>query len=363
MKTIQSLIVKFFMLSLLLGVGLLTSGQSRPSVGIISIDTHGLDIGNTSMASLVRLELEKTNKFEVLDRYDINDALASNNIEAESCFGKSNLIKVGRIIGAEKMLTGSVERFGGKILLTLHLIDTKTEKIERAAVKEFVNQEEDIQIMARLVLNELLGIPNDERMLELLANFDAPIVNSKTILNLSGPRMGMAFTTGETGQRLMDSKESGGYDMFPITSVFGYQWEKQYLSSGDFQALIEVFGMVSGLESGTIIPSLVFMNGFRFNNSGFEFGLGPVIRVVRATDGYWKDDEWVKASTAPSGYDLTKAIDRRGELAWSPGLIVAVGKTFRSGYLNIPVNLYYSPRKTGSVIGLTFGFNIAKPPR
>ena len=44
-------------------------------------------------------------------------------------------------------------------------------------------------------------------------------------------------------------------------------------------------------------------------------------------------------------------------------LIVAIGKTFKSGYLNIPVNLYYSPKKGGSIIGLTFGFNIAKKPK
>ena len=38
---------------------------------------------------------------------------------------------------------------------------------------------------------------------------------------------------------MTSSKNSGGFDMFPISSMIGYQFEKQYLSSGDFQALIE----------------------------------------------------------------------------------------------------------------------------
>ena len=69
--------------------------------------------------------------------------------------------------------------------------------------------------------------------------------------------------------------------MFPVTSMFGYQFEKQYLSSGDFQALVEVIVAVNGLESGSLIPSIAFINGFRFNNGGYEFGLGPVVRLVK----------------------------------------------------------------------------------
>ena len=41
-------------------------------------------------------------------------------------------------------------------------------------------------------------------------------------------------------------------------------------------------------------------------------------------------------------------------------LIFAAGRTFRSGYLNVPVNVFVSPRKDGTVVGLSFGFNIQK---
>jgi hypothetical protein len=40
--------------------------------------------------------------------------------------------------------------------------------------------------------------------------------------------------------------------------------------------------------------------------------------------------------------------------------VMAVGRTFRSGALNIPVNLYYSGNKYGQVIGTSVGFNISK---
>jgi len=59
-------------------------------------------------------------------------------------------------------------------------------------------------------------------------------------------------------------------------------------------------------------------------------------------------------------YPLENAIDSRGTAKLSTSLIIGFGKTFRSGYLNIPINIYYIPKKEGGTVGLNFGFNIAK---
>ena len=42
------------------------------------------------------------------------------------------------------------------------------------------------------------------------------------------------------------------------------------------------------------------------------------------------------------------------------GTVTRTMKAFHSGYLNIPVNLFYSSGKEGGYIGLSVGFNIAK---
>jgi len=175
--------------------------------------------------------------------------------------------------------------------------------------------------------------------------------------------MGAIWTTGRAAERLMASEKEGGFNMYPVTSVFGYQYEVQYISSGDFQALVEFVGAINGLESGKVIPSLTFLNGFRFNKSGFELGLGPVFRISQVAEGYWdENDIWHMADQVPSGsnYKLEEALDNRGDAKLTTGLIIAVGKTFKSGYLNVPVNLYVSPNKEGTVVGISFGFNIAK---
>jgi hypothetical protein len=217
-----------------------------------------------------------------------------------------------------------------------------------------------------LSVNNLLGIENDPNLVNLLINYDKPITSAKTTVRLNGPRTGLAYTYGSIANRLGAPKSEGGYNMYPVTSMFGYQFEKQYLSSGQFQSLIELIFMINGLESGTFSPSMTFINGFRFNKSGFEFGIGPVFRLVKVADGYYDENgTWHLEEEMPaeSNYTIEEQLDSRGDLKLATGLIIAVGRTFKSGYLNIPVNIYISPKKEGTTIGLTLGFNVAKSPK
>jgi hypothetical protein len=351
-------------------VGILNQGiqyaQNLPTIAIVSIDSKNLQLDNSSMANLVRLELEKTNKFEIKDKYDMSDIITSNNIDLDNSFGKNKLIQIGKMLNVDKMLTGSAEKFGEKIIIILRLVDVASEKVEKTDVMEYLDQQNEMQTMVRLSVNNLLEIPNDPNLVNLLINYDKPITSAKTTVKLNGPRMGAAWTTGSVGERLEAPKSEGGYNMYPITSLFGYQFEKQYLSSGQFQALVEFVFMINGLEAGTISPSLTFLNGFRFNKSGFEFGIGPVFRAIKIADGYYDENEkWHLQDELPADavYPIEEAVDRRGNITMSTGLIIAVGRTFKSGYLNVPVNLYVSPKKDGTTIGLTFGFNVAKMPK
>ncbi len=351
--------------SLILGLLVNLSAQEKPTVALISIDTRNLETDNITMANIVRLELEKINLFEVLDRYDVADALELNQIDPMNCFGKNALINTGNLLKADKMLTGSAELYGDKIVLILRLVDVKSKRVEKASVMEYLNAQAEIQTMSMISLNDLLGIENDAHLVDLLINYSLPITTMKTTVNLNGPRMGGSFMAGRNGTRLTSAKTEGGYNMFQVSSMFGYQFERQYLSSGDFQALVEVIPAINGLESGFMIPSITFLNGFRFNKSGLEFGLGPVVRIVKTREGYYQNGRWVLVSdnqVTPPDAKVMELLDSRGSLRPSIGMIIAFGKTFQSGYLNIPINVFFSPQKDGSIVGITLGFNTAKKP-
>lgn len=341
--------------------------QNREKIAVIGIDVKGIGIDQETFRNMVLLELEKANKYEVLDRYDVGDVLQKNDVDVKGCFGKTCQVEVGKMLNADKMLTGNVDKFGNRFIFIFRLIDVRAESVIMTDVMEYIDQPEYLSTMLRMSINNMMGIPNDRHLVDLLVTYDQPITSLSTTLNLDGPRVGVTYFWGSYADRMRAPSSEGGFDMYPASVMIGYQFEKRFLSAGDFQALFELIPSIIGMESGQIIPSLSGMVGFRFNNSGFEFGLGPVIRGTRVAEGYFDDEKkWhllqEDQSSLPQ-FPVIKTLDNRGDFGISYGMIFAIGKTFRSGYLNMPVNLYYSPRKEGSVMGLVLGFNVANRPR
>jgi hypothetical protein len=340
--------------------------QRKQKIAVTGIDTKDISIDKEVIRNIVLLELEKTDVYEVMDRYDLADIIRNEGIEVDNCYGKNCQVRVGTLFQSDKMLTGSIEKYGGKLIVILRLIDVKSEQIEKTDVMEYINQQDHIQTLIRLSINNIVGVENEKLLLDLLVNYDQPIITSKTTLKLSGPRVGASHWWGRHANRLQAPTSQGGFDMYAVNSIIGYQFEQQFLSSGDFQALLEVIPAITGMESGVVVPSLSTLLGFRFNKSGFEIGLGPVLRLTKTAYGYYDGNgNWQLANTLPydSPIQPFKGLDSRGKLEVSSGMIFAVGKTFKSGYLNVPVNVYYSPNKEGSMVGLMVGFNVAKRPK
>lgn len=376
-----NLFIKTWMLGILLCFASLhtkSQNQSKPFAAVLGIDSKGVIPDAETVGYMVRLEMEKVNVYNMLDKYDVADAIKKNNIDVKSCFGKTCVIAAGKSLGADKMVTGSVERFGEKIIIALKVIDVKSETVEKHDATEYLNLQPELQKMIEISVKKLLGVETDPVIVNQLINYNTPIESPTTRVKLNGPRMGGSMVMGDAA-KVMGAKESeGGFNMYPAMFQFGWQQEWQYLSAGNFQALIEGVGLIGGLESGRIIPSLTLLNGFRFGKAGWEFGFGPSFRVIQKASGFYGDGnnntvagQWYLASDwnklNPSSHEnplpLTKRLDSRGIDELSTSLILSAGRTFKSGYLNIPVNIYFSPRKEGSVIGFSFGFNIYKKPK
>ena len=166
------------------------------------------------------------------------------------------------------------------------------------------------------------------------------------IQKLAGPRIGMTLITeGSTADFLhkgfdyVDEEENKlGETGSAFTSQYGWQWESRFADGGgDVVGIVEWVALVAGMEQGKFLPSLTSVIGARTSN-GLEVGVGPSLSL--------------------SGV----------------GMVFAIGKNFRSGSLNLPVNLVFMPGKnidsdingdaytysTGARISLMVGFNLAK---
>jgi len=362
MKTakFKSLVLTFVLMFVILGVN-----AQKTKLAILNIDSQGFDLTSQQMGNIVRLEVEKLDTFDVLDRYDVAYLVEKNDLKIDNCFGKICLVETGKIIQCEKMLSGSVEYYSDMIIISLRLINVADGTIEKTQIHEFLYIKAELQTMIKLTIAEMFDRPVDKNVVTALSKKDGfeNAINTPDVasLNQSGPRMGATFFTGDVANVLTSSKSQGGYDAFPVMFQFGYQFEIQYLSEGNFQALFEIIPTLTGLDQGFFIPSVTFMNGLRDNAHGWELAFGPNISVVKTASGYWKNNVWNMGSNLPGeDFEIVNRMDSRGTPKLSAGFVIGVGRTFKSGRLNIPLNAYIIPVSSGIRFGISFGYNARK---
>lgn len=344
----------------------------KQSLTVLNLDSQGIDYTSKQLGNLVRMEIEKLDKFEVTDRYDVAYLIEKHNLKIDNCYGKICLVEIGKLLKSDKMMSGSAEMYGNKIILSLRLVDVKSEKIEKAQVKEFLKYPNEIQSMIRIIMYEMFELPTDElaNQIKSLTNeeqYENVLTNpDKDKLNLSGPRLGLTYFDGTVAEIMKKPRYEGGYDVLPVMFMFGYQFEVQYLNSGNFQALFEFIPTITGVDQGLLLPNLSILMGFRHNIKGWELALGPTAGLTTKANGYYTYDtagnkvwnlstDWV--GPEPNQNHVEKRIDSRGHVTYHTGFVFAFGKSFKSGRMNYPVNFFMIPSKDSMRFGLTFGFN------
>jgi len=136
--------------------------------------------------------------------------------------------------------------------------------------------------------------------------------------DLSGPRFGLTLLADGVVKKLEERDIKVG----PHISQFGWQFEKQFYTRDSGVTMVtEWVGLVGGLEQSVVLPSLSWMVGVR-TRDGAEFGIGPNI--------------------TPAG----------------TALVLATGMTFRTGALNIPLNVAVVPSRAGTRVSVLSGFSI-----
>jgi len=342
----------------------------KPSLTVVNFDSQGVEYTPDQLGSIARMEMEKLDQFEVMDRYDVNYLVKKHELELNGCYGKICLNEIGELIGTDKIMSGSVELFGETIVLSLRLINVNENRIEKTQVMEFLNVQHEIRTLMEVSIREMFGLENNPDLMAQLTRedqYENKIVNPEVDrLNLSGPRFGFTFFNGSSADVISAKKADGGFDGRPYLMYnLGYQFEVQYLNAGKLQALFEIIPTITGLEQGLFLPTVNVLHGLRHNINGLEVAVGLSLGVTPQAEGYYDDqgnwnlaDEWTGEEPNPN--PLENRLDRRGDLRFSSGLVIAAGKSFKSGRMNIPVNLFVVPSPFGTRYGISVGFNARK---
>lgn len=357
-------------LALMVSIITLSFGQ-QPKLAVVSFDALGANLKTDQLTELLRIEISRHNKYQVVDRYEIQEALSAADIDFKNCFSISCLKQAGKTLDIKYAVSGSADLLGEALFVRIRLVDIQTGSLEKEVVKEFLNIPEKINTMISICVNELVDLPNDKLIVQSLSNresYESAVNNPYyQTLSLAGPRMGYTFFTGDMAETLKMPKNEGGYDAYAAFFQMGYQFEKQYLNEGKWQALFEFLPMVSGLDQGMFVPSFTIMNGIRNNKNGLEFAIGPSINISREQTAYFIGNEWIRSEDLPSNhayrlsdYEQKDVMDSRGNITGKTYVVIAAGYSLKSGKLNIPINAFVIPSKESMRYGFSFGFNVRK---
>lgn len=348
-----------------------------PTIAVAPIKTYGVSMNSEVASKLTRLELIKISKYNVLDEFDM---LEIENPETyKECYGRDCLLEYGQKLEVDYMMSGKVDALGPKIIINLKLIDMSLGDILKSHSIEFVNDENEVQRMVGIVIQEMHELATDTEIKKRLVFNNDPIIASNLgQVGNAGPRIGVGYTFGTLNEFMTRSESQGGLGIQPVVTNIGYQFELQYVGTENFSGLFEFVPMLTGLEQGQFLPSMLFLNGYRFGKAGWEVAFGPNFGLTKTskgffdTDGlygeagkYWSESDFRSEgystnSLAENGYEVDTHMDSRGKLGISTKWIVSAGRTFRSGALNVPINVFYSSQKGGGMLGLSVGFNITR---
>ncbi len=380
---------------LAMGVGTSHAQTSKSLASTIAVAkpyVNNLSSGQESVAKMMRLELIKLNIYKVYDEFDMNEIIKSNENFQKDCFGQTCLTNMGEALNTDYMLFGSFDKLSNRIVVSIKMIDVKNKTLFASKVREFENQEYELQRMIEIVLKEMNAQEVDKELVSRLSFKNEPITSTNVgRINNSGPRVGTAYLLGSFNEFALRPESQGGLDIKPVISMIGYQFEEQYVGTENFSALVECIVNVSGIEQGQFIPTVTLLNGFRFGKAGWEFAFGPGIGLKKTSQGFFDKDnlfgggyfsqsDWneyadrnfmddpqyqvnntfvrPEPTTFNSSYIYARTADTRGQVRFNTSFVFAVGRTFHAGALNIPVNLFYSSQKGGGLAGINIGFNV-----
>ena len=110
------------------------------------------------------IELQRTDVFDVLERGKMDEILKEQGFQQTgACDQTSCLVEAGRMLPVQKMIGGSVGKFGETFSIQIRLIDLKTAKVEKTATKDF-EQKMDYLLTDGMknVAISIIGIEDDK---------------------------------------------------------------------------------------------------------------------------------------------------------------------------------------------------------
>lgn len=135
------------------------TAQPKTTIAVLSLDAHGIS-GSEADVLTIRLRSLLVNlaKYDVVDRSRMEDIFQEQGFQQTGCTSNECVVEAGKLLGVQKMLAGSIGKFGTVYTLDLRLIDVETGRIESSSSYDYQGAMENLLTAAvETALRQLTG--------------------------------------------------------------------------------------------------------------------------------------------------------------------------------------------------------------
>jgi len=107
---------------------------------IAVLDLQGAGVEATAAQTLtdrLRSRLVNTGAFHVLERDQMDEILTEQGFQQSGCVSDECLVEIGRLVGVEQMIGGSIGKIGSTYTLDLRIIDVTTGRIIKTVSDDY----------------------------------------------------------------------------------------------------------------------------------------------------------------------------------------------------------------------------------
>jgi len=103
------------------------SGQEKKNLAVLDLDGFGISEQEAQvLTNRLRTYLVQTNKYQVIERQEMQQILTEQDFQIVGCTSDECAVEIGRLLGVQVMVAGSVGKIGSTYSLDMRLIDVES---------------------------------------------------------------------------------------------------------------------------------------------------------------------------------------------------------------------------------------------
>tara|TARA_Y100000310_G_scaffold27100_1_gene25789 strand:+ start:3120 stop:3809 length:690 start_codon:yes stop_codon:yes gene_type:complete len=198
-------------------VKILSQNPDKIPVAILDLEGRGISaLEAATLTDRLRSEMVTVGAFVVVERGQMEMLLEEQGFQQTGCTSAECAVEVGKLLGVQKMVTGSIGKLGELYTVDARMFDVQTGEIERVSKREHRGGIEGLIDLLGVVTKDLAGI--EEEPEEIAAVEPAKVEKPKKKGSKLFKWIGLLAVAGGAGAAYAMSQEEAAVagDQLPV---------------------------------------------------------------------------------------------------------------------------------------------------